>query len=524
MSGGGVRQEPLPDGRRAEPAPDLRAIHYTFRDEALEAAFQAATWPAYRRRVRRVVLLASALILLGLLAHVSGLQRFGDTPSGLALRAVALVALAVIFLECRRPTRSGALDVGILAATLAAVAAWLLPALLTDGEAQSPAVLIAVLALLLLVPQRYPLALTATLAFLAAVGIQAVADPSGTKIEFSLVLAAAGAFAIFNSREVKIASRRRFLAQHQVQALTQERDRATTNLTAALANMDQALLVIDQDQRVVTWSPRFLEVFALDPSFMEVGKPFSSITARLSEAGLLGRRGLDESLHDRITTPRAGDRLELPLTDGRFIDVRRNARPGGGLVITYTDITDRKRSELLFRRQAELDGLTGVINRAAFLARLESLLSDPSNAGIAVLLLDLDHFKVVNDQHGHASGDVVLKAVTERLRRALRENDLIGRLGGDEFVAALPDIATRHDVLIPVQRILVEVARPISVDGLEVTVGVSIGIALCPADGTQGRELLERADAAMYAAKSDARGYAFASREALDEPDARGKG
>jgi diguanylate cyclase (GGDEF)-like protein len=156
----------------------------------------------------------------------------------------------------------------------------------------------------------------------------------------------------------------------------------------------------------------------------------------------------------------------------------------------------RAHSELT--AQARVDPLTGLANRAAFTAALEAERRDPRGRS-AVLFLDLDDFKVVNDGLGHAAGDELLRHVAARLGRALRPGDLCARLGGDEFAVLLPDSA---DIAHAVARRLVGlVAAPLSVGGRVVHVGVSIGLAFT-ADGLSGDELLRHADAAMYAAKA----------------------
>ncbi|TVQ28384.1 MAG: diguanylate cyclase [Spirochaetaceae bacterium] len=170
------------------------------------------------------------------------------------------------------------------------------------------------------------------------------------------------------------------------------------------------------------------------------------------------------------------------------------------------DITERKRTEQLIRRMAQHDGLTGLANRALFSEFLAHAMAaaDRNSTRLAVLFIDLDGFKPVNDTHGHRVGDLVLQEVANRIRAALRASDSAGRLGGDEFVALVPDLgdsADIDDVLKVAQKIAASIRAPIFVDGVTATVSASIGIALYPDHGTDEETLLQMADAAMYAAK-----------------------
>ncbi|MGF1662305.1 MAG: diguanylate cyclase domain-containing protein [Kineosporiaceae bacterium] len=202
-----------------------------------------------------------------------------------------------------------------------------------------------------------------------------------------------------------------------------------------------------------------------------------------------------------------------------------------GLCVTYGAINRRQaheafrlrhRNEALARRlaasevelayRATHDSLTGLLNRAGVLPRLDRL---PAHPASAILLVDLDGFKDVNDTHGHAAGDAVLVAVADRLTRAVRDGDDVARLGGDEFVVALPavgDPAGRPVVDRVVRRLVTELAAPIPVEGGMVAVGASVGVAWT-SRATGSRNLLAAADAAMYRTKAERR-----AGRAVDQP------
>jgi diguanylate cyclase (GGDEF)-like protein/PAS domain S-box-containing protein len=187
------------------------------------------------------------------------------------------------------------------------------------------------------------------------------------------------------------------------------------------------------------------------------------------------------------------------------------AEPSGRVtryVGLFSDITERKREEDHIRRLAHFDALTGLPNRILFGDRLRRMLSLLERRGgkMALLYLDLDRFKPINDQYGHAFGDKVLVEVTRRMSTCVRDSDTLSRRGGDEFVALL-ESADPNGTAATVSRKLVDVvAQPMTIDGRQLELGVSIGIAIYPADSDNAEGLLEAADRALYTAKQECRG------------------
>ena len=179
------------------------------------------------------------------------------------------------------------------------------------------------------------------------------------------------------------------------------------------------------------------------------------------------------------------------------------------------DITRRKEAEDTIKHLAYHDGLTGLLNRTAFQDRLEKAISQSrrSDEGLAILFIDLDQFKVINDALGHTAGDQCLREVASRLQRCLRTGDVVARFGGDEFVVLLHDTPTREQVLQVVRRLTEAVEQPWTYRDYEFYLTVSIGIAMFPDDGTDAEMLLNMADNAMYQAKEEenANSYRFAS-------------
>ncbi len=178
-----------------------------------------------------------------------------------------------------------------------------------------------------------------------------------------------------------------------------------------------------------------------------------------------------------------------------------------GALSTFQDITPRKENERLIRRQAMEDELTGLLNRRAFGANLQqALLRSRDNMGVALILLDLDGFKQVNDTLGHDSGDVLLKRVADRLRQAVRDGDSLCRIGGDEFCVIVGSVASEQTAMLVADRMLASLTKPFEVSGHAITIGASIGIAWYPQDGADEQTLFKHADEALYRAKQGGRG------------------
>ena len=179
------------------------------------------------------------------------------------------------------------------------------------------------------------------------------------------------------------------------------------------------------------------------------------------------------------------------------------------------DVTAAKTQVVSLRHQATHDALTGLPNRTLLFDALERSLdaARPENALVALMLMDLDRFKEVNDTFGHHFGDSLLKQVAFRVQNQLHDRDVVARLGGDEFAIVLPSTGDAHDAATTARRILNTLEQPFVIEGQVLDVGASIGIALFPEHGTDARTLLRRADVAMYAAKQQQSGYCFHREE-----------
>ncbi len=178
-----------------------------------------------------------------------------------------------------------------------------------------------------------------------------------------------------------------------------------------------------------------------------------------------------------------------------------------GVVITSRDVSERKKAEKRNQYLLQHDGLTGLPNRLLMQDRLQQAIVKARRGGglVALMFIDLDRFKTVNDSFGRVIADALLKQVAERLRNCLRDTDTVARLGGDEFIIMLPDAATAQVVGEVAQRVLTEFSRPFRDGDQEMYVSASIGISLFPRDGSDPDELVKHADRAMYSAKDSGR-------------------
>jgi len=185
-------------------------------------------------------------------------------------------------------------------------------------------------------------------------------------------------------------------------------------------------------------------------------------------------------------------------------------------IAAFSDITERKQAEARVRHLAEYDALTNLPNRVLMQDRTSQAIAAAKRSGghLAVLFIDLDRFKNINDSLGHSVGDEVLCRVSERLTLVVRATDTVSRLGGDEFVILLPDLETPAQAATVAEKLLATLAQPIFAGGHELAVTPSIGIALFPEDGEDGATLLQNADAAMYCAKEQGRNnFQYFTRE-----------
>jgi diguanylate cyclase (GGDEF)-like protein len=283
---------------------------------------------------------------------------------------------------------------------------------------------------------------------------------------------------------------------------------------AALNNMSQALCMVDANKRLIVCNVRFLELFGLSAGVVQPTTQVSDVFRAMGAAGRYDP-GLIEAIQVEqqalVFAHKPGSFLR-EIHEGAALAVSHQPMAGGGWVATYEDITERRHAEARIRFMAHHDALTSLPNRVLFHDKMEELLRKPGRRGerLAILCLDLDYFKNVNDTLGHPIGDALLEAVALRLHHCVREGDLVARIGGDEFAILLTsaDHPTQAELLA--QRIVQSMSQPFDLDGQRAIVGVSIGIAVATDRSITADVLLKNADMALYRAKADGRGgYRF---------------
>jgi diguanylate cyclase (GGDEF)-like protein/PAS domain S-box-containing protein len=282
-------------------------------------------------------------------------------------------------------------------------------------------------------------------------------------------------------------------------------------LDTALENMSQGLCMFDADGRIMLFNERYGELMGRSRMPLQ-GRLLIDV---LQDLRLIGEweGDPDEFCAGLIAEAKAGNTAtRIVDRGGRSIRVVDQPMKGGGWVATFEDITEWQQAQQQISHMARHDALTNLPNRTLFREQLEKALRLAKRSDqLAVLCLDLDHFKEINDTLGHPIGDALLREVARRLGECVTEHDTVARLGGDEF--AIVQFCSNSEpsvVSALASRIVERIAAPYEVGGHQLVIGVSIGISLAPADGKEPDELLQKADLALYRAKADGRGtYRF---------------
>ena len=296
----------------------------------------------------------------------------------------------------------------------------------------------------------------------------------------------------------------------QLQTDAQEQTHAKQALLeATFHNMRQSICVLNEDLEVLVWNEQYQQMFGFPDDFLRVGAPITDLIRFNAERGEYGNIGAEEAIDDWVTTIRRGEPYvtERIRPNNRVILVEINPMPQGGHIAVYTDITERKQVEARMRHMALHDALTGLPNRTLFTDRLHHAVSSARrhNQGVAVMFIDLDRFKDVNDTFGHDIGDMLIQEMGRRLAEVIRDSDTAARLGGDEFAVIQNDVEKIEDVVVLAERIITEITRPFSVLGHMLHTTASIGLTLFPEDTDNPEQLLKNADIAMYVAKAKGR-------------------
>ena len=299
--------------------------------------------------------------------------------------------------------------------------------------------------------------------------------------------------------------------RNAIQAASQDvtLQQTSMRLEAALSSMSQGFCVHDREGRLEIYNAQFWTMLGLSPEDVSPGLSIREIVRLSCAVGNYPGRKFEDVWAERRTFVERRDprTMLIELARGGLISVVHCPMPNGGWVATYEDVTHRRAADAKISYMARHDALTGLPNRLVLSEQLEQALIDTGRNGRSSLLcLDLDGFKRVNDTLGHPVGDELLKAVSERLLACVREGDTVARLGGDEFAIVQVGTTRPEDAKILAERVIAAIRRPFMAAGHQVIVGVSVGLALMPDDGTNQASLLKNAEIALYRAKSEERG------------------
>ena len=294
-----------------------------------------------------------------------------------------------------------------------------------------------------------------------------------------------------------------------------ERTLAAQNqrLDAALTNMAQGLCMFDAQQRLVVFNQHVAEIFKIPAGRLAVGMHMRELMG-MAQTVDQNPEAAEAAQSKFIAEPFRGTTVTT-LHDGTTLLITHRPMADGGFVATFEDITERLLAEERMRHLARHDALTDLPNRVTFHERMKADLGRLRHAEqLAVLSLDLDHFKNVNDALGHPLGDLLLQAAAERMRTCVRDEDMVARLGGDEFAILQVSSDPPSSVTGLAARLIESIEAPYLLQNQQVAVGASVGIAIAPADGQTPDVLMKNADLALYRAKADGGGvYRFFERE-----------
>ena len=308
----------------------------------------------------------------------------------------------------------------------------------------------------------------------------------------------------------------RYLGANRLHLLlaTEELAKQNFRFDTALANMSHGLCMFDTTHRLAVWNRRFCEIYKLPPEVLSSGITIKKLIELIAARGNYP----DETVNDIVAEIEARmqsgalthSRRLLP--DGRMIALSYQPVVGGGTVVIFEDVTEREKAEERARFLATHDDLTGLPNRSVFGEAVNDAVKEGHRYGheFAVMFMDLDRFKNINDTLGHAAGDILLIETAKRLKECMRASDVIARIGGDEFVIMLRKVSDQSQVAAVARKILAAVVKPLTIHGHECRTTASIGISMFPTDALDEESLIKNADAAMYVAKDEGRnGFRF---------------
>ena len=293
-----------------------------------------------------------------------------------------------------------------------------------------------------------------------------------------------------------------------IESRKQEVEQQNIRLDAAVNNISQGLCMMDVQGRLVICNEPYARIYNLPPDLVRPGTKLHDIIDHLFASGMSSPVGALQDYvvwRDAVIASREYGTILLEF-NGRTIVMQHHPMKDGGWVSTHEDITEHKQNERRIRHLARHDALTDLPNRTEFLDQMEKTETSLSRGHMAaVLSIDLDHFKSVNDAFGHTVGDEVIKRAAARLKRTSRDTDLLARLNGDAFALLLRPVQDIGDAARVADRIIRNLSAPMHIGDEMIAIGASVGIAVGPGDGVQTDTLIKNAELALLKAKSEGR-------------------
>ena len=308
-----------------------------------------------------------------------------------------------------------------------------------------------------------------------------------------------------------------FAAMERILRTEARAQHKAAQLQLTLENISQGIMLVTKELEVPIINKRCAELLGLPEELIIQAPKFDTLKEYQNRLGLLRQGALATQAIDNLE-PGQIEIVECKTPRGAVLEIRSGPLPGGGFVQTFTDVTKRCEAEARVIQLASEDPLTCLLNRRVFGAMLEQVTKEcgsfpEEQIRFAVLFIDLDRFKVINDTLGHRIGDLLLQEVARRLKWVLNLQDILARLGGDEFAIVTTSCGSQAQLENLASRLCETVSQPYEIDGHRILSSCSIGIAVGPSDGGNADELLMAADLALYAVKASGHGsYRFYER------------
>lgn len=324
------------------------------------------------------------------------------------------------------------------------------------------------------------------------------------------------AYAEFRQITIERQEAQKKIAEQQVVMELEQRQMKllADRFDAALGNMPLGLVMLDRDRRLLVANASMAELLGISAGDVTIGGQMEELLRRSMDVGCLSEANLEQLLiaFDGLSACREKKELLIETNQERVLEFSFQPMANGGSLLLVEDISEKRSAEAAVHRLAYFDPLTELPNRRSFFDGVDRALTETAlnQETFALLFVDLDHFKQVNDTLGHGAGDELLRGVASRLTSIVRKDDVVARLGGDEFIILQRDVCRVKEIAALAERIIEALRTPFLVANQQVRVSASVGIARSPRNGEDRDTLISNADTALYRAKASGRnGWRF---------------